>query len=52
MAFAITGKALSLTMQTTARGLRTQGDAELNRYDPPWTPPFLRRNEVWTALEG
>lgn len=33
-------------------GLRVEGEAELNRYDPPWTPPFLRRNEVWVALEG
>lgn len=33
-----------------ARGLRAEGAAELNRYDPPWTIPFLRRNEVWLAL--
>ncbi len=24
---------------------------EVNRYDPPWTLPFLRRNEIWIALD-
>lgn len=23
-----------------------------NRYDPPWIPPLLRRNELWIALEA
>ena len=27
-------------------GIRTQGGVLLMRYDPPWTPPFLRRNEI------
>jgi len=21
-------------------------------YDPPWTPPFMRRNEVLVEIEG
>lgn len=28
------------------RGLEPQEDPQLLRYDPPWTPPFLRTNEV------
>jgi hypothetical protein len=29
-----------------AAGLSPRGEPELARYDPPWTLPFLRRNEV------
>ncbi len=33
------------------RALGTADEAvEVNRYDPPWTPWFLRRNEVWLTL--
>uniref|UniRef100_UPI003F6C7AEE SOUL family heme-binding protein n=1 Tax=Congregibacter sp. TaxID=2744308 RepID=UPI003F6C7AEE len=28
------------------RGITTIGNPSLARYDPPWTLPFLRRNEV------
>jgi hypothetical protein len=28
------------------RGIRTIGVPALNQYNPPWTAPFLRRNEV------
>jgi len=35
-----------------ARGLRSSGDLEVNRYDPPWTPWFMRRNELWLRLDG
>lgn len=34
----------------TKNGLRAVGDAELERYDPPWTLPPLRRNEVWIEV--
>ena len=34
------------------RGLRAAGDPEVNRYDPPWTLWFMRRNEVWLTLDG
>ena len=38
---------LVLLQNTLERhGIRTQGGALLMRYDPPWTPPFLRRNEI------
>ncbi len=33
-----------------AAGLATQGEPVLARYNPPITPWFLRRNEIWLAL--
>jgi hypothetical protein len=27
------------------------GEWSLNQYNPPWTPPFLRRNEIWVEVE-
>lgn len=32
-------------------GLRPRGDASFAGYDPPWTLPFLRRNELWVEIE-
>lgn len=32
------------------RQLSVAGAASLARYDPPWTPWFMRRNEVWIPL--
>jgi len=29
-----------------SHGLETEGEPFLMRYNPPWTLPFLRRNEV------
>jgi hypothetical protein len=34
-----------------ARGLRAIGEPEVNRYDPPFMPWFLRRNEVWFKVD-
>jgi len=31
-------------------GVATQGEPVLARYDAPFTPWFLRRNEIWLAL--
>ena len=28
------------------RGIELAGDPSLNQYNPPWTPPFMRRNEI------
>ena len=28
------------------QGIQTTGDPSLNQYNPPWTPPFMRRNEI------
>ncbi len=35
-----------------SRGLHPTGEPEVNRYDPPWKPWFLRRNEVWLPVAG
>lgn len=32
------------------RGLQARGAAQLARYNPPWTLPFFRRNEVMVEL--
>jgi hypothetical protein len=34
-----------------ADGLVASGEPIWARYDPPWTPWFLRRNEVLVALD-
>ncbi len=39
-------------IQTLAQhGITTIGDPSLNQYNPPWTPPFLRRNEIMVQVE-
>lgn len=41
-----------LRQAVVARGLEPADAAPtFAQYDPPWTPPFLRRNEVWLRLE-
>jgi hypothetical protein len=35
-----------------AAGLRWTGEPTLSRYNPPFTPWFLRRNEIWLTLAG
>lgn len=42
-----TEKTAALRAWLSARGLVAVGEPEVNRYDPPWTPWFLRRNEIW-----
>jgi hypothetical protein len=39
-------------LQAALRGanLSWAGEAVLSRYNPPFTPWFLRRNEIWLAL--
>ncbi|GMW03557.1 MAG: hypothetical protein AMXMBFR84_46910 [Candidatus Hydrogenedentota bacterium] len=32
-------------------GLKTTGEPLLAQYNPPWTPPFMRKNEVWLEIE-
>lgn len=32
--------------------LRWTGEPTLSRYNPPFTPWFLRRNEIWLALDA
>ncbi len=41
------GQAVSTLVQAVEKaGMRTTGEVFLMRYNPPWTPGFLRRNEV------
>lgn len=40
----------ALRRWVAARGLRVVGEPEVNRYDPPFKPWFLRRNEVWLRV--
>ena len=35
-----------------ARGIVSAGPATIARYNPPWTPWFLRRNEVMVPVTG
>jgi hypothetical protein len=45
----IAAKTELLRKWMTLQGLSADGDARLARYDPPWTLPFLRRNEILIA---
>ncbi|MFO1392267.1 MAG: heme-binding protein [Steroidobacteraceae bacterium] len=40
----------SLERGVQAAGLRTTGNPIYSRYNPPFTPWFLRRNEIWLEL--
>ncbi|GAA4030209.1 heme-binding protein [Actimicrobium antarcticum] len=46
----ITEKTAELTAFITSHQLHAIGTASLARYDPPWTPWFMRRNEVMVPL--
>jgi len=39
-------KTVELMTWLTSKGIKPAGKPELARYNPPWTLPFLRRNEV------
>ena len=41
----------ALTELVEGRGLRAIGSPSLARYNPPWTPWFMRRNEIWIPLQ-
>jgi hypothetical protein len=32
-------------------GTKWRGEPMWARYDPPWTPWFLRRNEIWLEVD-
>ena len=42
----VKGRKAELLGVVAAARLQTTGPVEAWFYDPPWTPPFLRRNEV------
>jgi len=44
-------KSEALLAWMTSRGLRAASAPQLARYNPPWTLPFLRRNEILVAYE-
>lgn len=44
-------KTAELRAWLTQKGLVQAGQPEINRYDPPWTLPWLRRNEIWIPVE-
>ncbi|WP_411359781.1 SOUL family heme-binding protein [Pseudidiomarina salilacus] len=44
-------KTAALRDWMTANEIKPSGEPELARYDPPWTLPFLRRNEVKIAYQ-
>lgn len=35
----------------TLNGLTNDGTYTLSQYNPPWTPWFMRRNEIWIEVE-
>ncbi len=45
-------KTASLLTILKDQGIATQGRPFLMRYNDPWTPPFLRRNEVAIEVQG
>ncbi len=44
-------KTATLRAFVERRQLRAAGAPSLARYNPPWTPWFMRRNEVWIPIE-
>jgi hypothetical protein len=44
-------EAEKLLVALEGNGIRTNGEPFLMRYNPPWTLPFLRRNEVAVKVE-
>lgn len=48
----ITKRTSELEAFIAANRLRSAGPPALARYDPPWTPWFMRRNEVMIPLEA
>jgi hypothetical protein len=43
-------KRAELLQQVRAAGLRARGEPVYAGFDPPWTLPFLRRNEMWIEV--
>ena len=43
-------KKFAMTAALQAAGVATQGEPVLARYNAPFTPWFMRRNEIWLAV--
>jgi hypothetical protein len=48
----IASKSRELLSVLERHGIQTVGGTSLNQYNPPWTPPFLRRNEIVVEVGG
>lgn len=35
----------------SSNNLEAASEPVLARYNPPWTPPFMRRNEIWVEIK-
>lgn len=46
----VAGATARLLVWMAAHGLVRAGPAQMSRYNPPWTPWFLRRNEVMIPI--
>ena len=46
----IADRAAELKRQVAKANIAAKGEASYVGFDPPWTLPFLRRNEVWIEL--
>jgi hypothetical protein len=46
----VRAKIRELLAKVEQAGWRAAGEVQFGGYDPPWTLPFLRRNEVWVEL--
>ncbi len=46
----VRAKMRELLAKVERAGWRTTGEVHFGGYDPPWTLPLLRRNEVWVEL--
>jgi hypothetical protein len=44
-------KAQALLKELEAAGYKAVGEIQYARYNGPWTPPVLRRNEVLVAIK-
>jgi hypothetical protein len=47
----VESKTNELVTLLQSNGIRTKGQPFLMRYNDPWTPPFMRRNEVAIEVE-
>jgi hypothetical protein len=48
----VQAKADELSRWMKSKNLEAIGKPQLARYNPPWTLPFLRRNEILLEIRG